>query len=194
MFGLHFIIFAWKPYIVAFDSMTAFFEITTNYPEIFLNSLHGLVASIACCFIQQEVRAEIKFLCCLAIYKIRCLRCLKCFAHIDRDYIHSVRFSAARHSVITQETATETTNGQSIKRCRSKRPSQASVTSNGGIFSRFAIDYLCFLYDTKEKNDFFKANNRSNRKKSREFFQKLVTANGRSLFGFRALNLTILTI
>lgn len=166
--------------------MTAFFEITTNYPEIFLNSLHGLVASIACCFIQQEVRTEIKFLCCLAIYKIRCLRYLSCFSHIDRDYIRSVRFSSAvRHSVITQDTATEVNIGSTIKRGRSKRPSQASLEVNIGICSRLTIDCLCFLFDNKEKNDFFKANSRGNRKKSKEFFAKLTSVNnGRTWFTY----------
>jgi len=160
--------------------MSAFFEMITKYPEIFLNSLHGFIASIACCFVHQEVRQEISCLFYITIYKLKCLNHFKFAAHIDDDYIHRLRYSGtkasgvARMSVISESSA-------KMKPQKNRASISTSTTfqqeENRGFCSRFASLFLCILCDSVEKNDFYKSS-RSSTRKSRENFLRLISNGG----------------
>lgn len=86
IFGLHFILFAWAPYI----EMNRNLNLVFLYIESVLNSFQGLVVAIACCFIQRDARIETLIFICNWYKSTRCYQ-NPVFQCISPDYVTMLR-------------------------------------------------------------------------------------------------------
>ena len=86
IFGLHFTLFAWTPYI----EMSATARLVFEYIESVFNSFQGLVVAIACCFIQRDVRIETLIVICNWYKRTKCYE-NPIFQCISPDYVTMLR-------------------------------------------------------------------------------------------------------
>lgn len=140
--------------------------------KLFFNAIQGFVVAIACCFIHQEVKLEIKILLSSFVIRMKCLGCCRCISHIDDDYIHSLRYSKSRNghsaSIGTIENQVFMNNNQD----RLLRKSKASI-----VWSTGKSKYLSCLFDNKEPNDFFRENPRKSSSMYRGSFNSYMSRN-----------------
>lgn len=110
--------------------------------------------AIACCFIHQEVKLEMKIIFSSLVNKMKCLSCMRCFSHIDDDYVYSLRYTKSRNghsaSIGTIENQTFVNNHDRVL-----RKSKHSI-----VWPTRKSKLLCCLFDNHEPNDFFRQNSR----------------------------------
>ena len=86
IFGLHFIFFAWAPYIEMGEKL----NLIILHIESVFNSFQGLVVSIACCFIQRDARIETLIFLCNWYKSTKCSQISVCQC-ISPDYVTMLR-------------------------------------------------------------------------------------------------------
>ncbi|RNA31080.1 Vasoactive intestinal polypeptide [Brachionus plicatilis] len=151
IFGVHFIIFEWLPYfrVATEDSLL---ELPLVYMEIIFNGLQGLLASVACCFVQKEAQIETLIL----VYNI-----------LDEEYIRSIKYSREfrsrsihentriKRSDSTVDSATDVIFNRpkiEIKRMNSRRRSSV-------VMYNWSSRFCCCLF-SNQKNDFYQNGHR----------------------------------
>lgn len=139
LFGLHFVIFAWLPYarVIKFNPDL---EITTAYAETVMKSFQGFVVSIACCFMNFDVRVELILFVCEQVKKMKCLGASCLVKYLESDYVNRLKYKqSSRHrngtssvlvkSGITHEGDLSRSNHSDSIMSESQQVTQRSVTA-----------------------------------------------------------------
>lgn len=104
IFGLHFILFAWVPYVSTLNyEMLQCFEIFITYVETFFNVFQGLVVSITCCFMHREAQLEILLLILQLLRKLKIINQATYTRCMESGLIRRLRFlnSELRNTSLT---------------------------------------------------------------------------------------------
>ncbi|CAF0953379.1 unnamed protein product [Brachionus calyciflorus] len=175
IFGVHFIIFEWLPYfrVATEDSLI---ELPLVYMEIIFNGFQGLLASIACCFIQKEAQMEALILIHRALRCICICKKLKCLKILDPNYIQNLKFKrefrtkSNSHLIIIDklkrsdsnvDLACDSTHHTSNKVLKKETSNKIYLRRKSSSISEYSwYNKICCCLFTSHKNDFYQGAHR----------------------------------
>lgn len=177
IFGLHFIFFAWLPYVQLRGDC---FEISTIYFETFFDSFQGFVVAITCCFIHREVRIEFILSGVQFLDSMNCIKNLRCMNCLNSDYVRQLRYMSNErrnfsvvetppHTVMRRERLSSNNEEEnvmlssnapkrfsSLNRASTSNEPRFSIKHSPSIVSSTNRQNKCFSFlFGNRKNDFF---------------------------------------